>query len=187
MSDPLKVVVLVPRRGGIADRDRLWGAKLNRRTGAVPVTPPRPVLESCTRGPNVQKSTCMHEGCNAPSQVRGLCRRHWSVWNRRGWEMLPPVSRQQPVLPRWESKVERSPSCWFWTGAISRSGYGNFWTGESYVSAHRWSYEHFVGPIPEGLDLDHLCRVRNCVNPAHLEPVTRQENLRRGREARGCA
>jgi hypothetical protein len=46
--------------------------------------------------------------------------------------------------------------------------------------AHRWSYEHFVGPIPEGLHIDHLCRVRRCVNPDHLEPVTPKENYLRG-------
>jgi len=49
-----------------------------------------------------------------------------------------------------------------------------------YVRAHRYSYEAFVGPIPEGLTLDHLCRVRNCVNPEHLEPVSLKENLLRG-------
>jgi hypothetical protein len=47
------------------------------------------------------------------------------------------------------------------------------------VLAHRWAYEHFIGPIPAGLEIDHLCRVRHCVNPAHLEPVTKSENRRR--------
>lgn len=53
------------------------------------------------------------------------------------------------------------------------------------VRAHRWAYLHFVGKIPAGLDLDHLCRNRWCVNPEHLEPVTRSENLTRGYAARG--
>jgi hypothetical protein len=51
-------------------------------------------------------------------------------------------------------------------------------------SAHRWAYEAFVGPIPEGLEIDHLCRNRACVNPAHLDPVTHQENMSRGKAAR---
>lgn len=70
--------------------------------------------------------------------------------------------------------------CWIWMGSITASGYGNAWVpGMRGTRAHRITYELLVGPIPDGLDLDHLCRVRNCVNPTHLEPVTRRENLRR--------
>lgn len=72
-------------------------------------------------------------------------------------------------------------SCWLWTGAIGKGGYGNLRADKRYLNAHKWAYEHWVGPVPDGLHLDHLCRVRNCVNPAHLEAVTRAENLRRGR------
>ena len=60
------------------------------------------------------------------------------------------------------------------------NGYGQFGVDGKTVLAHRWYYESMVGPIPEGLDLDHLCRVRRCVNPAHLEPVSRRVNLLRG-------
>jgi hypothetical protein len=69
--------------------------------------------------------------------------------------------------------------CWPWLGKLS-NGYGYFWTGAHVQPAHRTSYEHFVGPIPEGLHIDHLCRDRSCINPDHLEAVTPQENLRRG-------
>ena len=66
-------------------------------------------------------------------------------------------------------------------GARMVSGYGVLSLGRGVTMlAHRWSYEHFVGPIPDGLVIDHLCRVRHCVNPDHLEPVTNEENLRRG-------
>jgi len=70
--------------------------------------------------------------------------------------------------------------CWEWTGALDRSGYGAFKDKGKKINAHRWSYLNYVGEIPGGLDLDHLCRVRKCVNTAHLEPVTRKVNARRG-------
>lgn len=76
--------------------------------------------------------------------------------------------------------VDDESGCWLWTGHVSRSGYVQFVTGGSDRQyAHRWAYEHFVGPIPEGRQLDHLCRTRHCVNPAHLEPVTPRENTLR--------
>lgn len=85
------------------------------------------------------------------------------------------------VLERFWAKVERveSSECWLWLACQDGKGYGLFWVGR-YVRAHRFAYELLVGPIPEGLQLDHLCRVRHCVNPAHLEPVTNRENVLRG-------
>lgn len=76
-------------------------------------------------------------------------------------------------------------SCWRWLGAKSHDGYARFRTSDSRtIIAHRMAYEMCVGPIPEGLTLDHLCRNRLCMNPLHLEPVTRRENLLRGFAAR---
>lgn len=65
--------------------------------------------------------------------------------------------------------------CWTWIGKLDRDGYGRL----DRMMAHRFVYEALVGPIETGLDLDHLCRVRDCVNPEHLEPVTRSENNKR--------
>jgi hypothetical protein len=68
--------------------------------------------------------------------------------------------------------------CWIWSGATEK-GYGRVVIDDKRVRVHRHVYELLIGPVPEGLELDHLCRVRACFNPAHLEPVTSQENLRR--------
>ena len=77
-------------------------------------------------------------------------------------------------------RVEPGTGCWLWTSGLWGGGYGAFFLRGKKVQAHRFSYEHHVGPIPEGLDVDHLCRVRHCVNPKHLEPVTRKVNINRG-------
>lgn len=79
------------------------------------------------------------------------------------------------------SKIDRTKDCWNWKGALSGGGYGQVHLKDNKtVRAHRLTYELLVGPIPAGLQLDHLCRNRKCVNPKHLEPVTRRVNILRG-------
>lgn len=90
-------------------------------------------------------------------------------------------SGQVTLLQRfWEHVDKAQDGCWNWTGWLRSTGYGRFYEGKRSWLAHRFSYTVFVGPIPSGLNIDHLCRNRSCVNPAHLEPVTQQENLKRG-------
>lgn len=82
----------------------------------------------------------------------------------------------------WEKvdKQSGADDCWLWLGHISKNGYGQITFNNKTYKAHRFSYQISVGEIPNGLQLDHLCRTRNCVNPAHLEPVEQAENIRRG-------
>lgn len=95
------------------------------------------------------------------------------------------VQAHERLVPRFWSRVDKTEGCWNWKGRLGHDGYGLFSIGKrDNVIPHRFSYELEVGPIPEGLQLDHLCRNRACVRPDHLEPVTREENMRRAKEAR---
>ncbi|HEY6021612.1 MAG TPA: HNH endonuclease signature motif containing protein [Candidatus Paceibacterota bacterium] len=87
-----------------------------------------------------------------------------------------------PQTRFWAYVDKRSPEeCWPWLASTSDAGYGAFSVGKRYINAHRFAYESIIGPIPDGLTLDHRCRNRACVNPAHLEPVSRGENTLRGK------
>lgn len=99
------------------------------------------------------------------------------------------------ALERFMAMVEIAPEagyagkpCWLWTGYIQPNGYGQFKPdgrrGAKISSPHRFAYEHYIGPIPDGFEVDHLCRRRNCCNPAHLEAVTVQVNRKRRDEDR---
>jgi hypothetical protein len=89
--------------------------------------------------------------------------------------------RSTPVEPRFWAKVNKTETCWLWTGAKdARRGYGSISVNGRSVGVHRVSYEMHKGPIPDGLEIDHLCRVRSCVNPDHLRAVTQRENTLAG-------
>jgi hypothetical protein len=86
----------------------------------------------------------------------------------------------QELTARFWSKVEPTGFCWLWSSALEYGGYPIYWIGDGVSRrAHRLAYEFLVGPIPDGMTLDHLCRVRRCVNPDHLEICSAGENARR--------
>jgi hypothetical protein len=122
---------------------------------------------------------CTVEDCELPRHYRGgLCYRH-----ARGSARLanqPEAPASDPVSRFWQ-RVERTDTCWLWKGEAGR---GRYWSiaGASIgrVPVHRFSYEIHKGPIPEGMQVDHLCRTPNCVNPAHLEAVPQRVNCLRG-------
>lgn len=88
---------------------------------------------------------------------------------------------RRPAIERFEEKIARTPGgCWRWLAAGVPHGYGVFYFDGRQGYAHRFAYQHFVGSIPDGWVIDHLCRNRRCVNPMHLQAVTYQVNLLRG-------
>lgn len=91
------------------------------------------------------------------------------------------LARKIPFEDQLNNRVFRDPNsgCWLWEGRL-HLGYGHWSVNKKSVLAHRHVYEKLVGPIPPGLHIDHKCRVRCCVNPAHMEPVTKKENTFRG-------
>lgn len=112
-------------------------------------------------------------------------------------DILDAIAEAAAPVPAWKTKHSLGPrpaavrfwekvdlngagGCWLWEASLFLSGYGQFQIGHTKIRAHRWAYEREFGPVPDGMVLDHLCRVRRCVNPAHLEAVTERENVLRG-------
>ena len=129
---------------------------------------------------------CSITNCEKPIKARGLCASHYQNLWRTGDPMRPLV---RAAGERALRRVDRSDpaACWVWSGAMDGQGYGHLRAGPAgagFVRAHIAAYEHGFGKVPDGLELDHLCRNKLCINPAHLEPVTHAENLRRAGIAR---
>jgi hypothetical protein len=139
-----------------------------------------------TRPYNPRGPECAHPDCGRNVKRRGWCEKHAKREEQYGETTEPherkfwaKVNKDGP-LP--EHRPDLGP-CWIWTGYVHvTTGYGQFGNSVSHGTnlPHRIAYQYLVGPIPKGLHLDHLCRVRTCVRPEHLEPVTPRENIRRG-------
>lgn len=134
--------------------------------------------------------TCSYSGCDSPHYGRGWCGMHYQRWRVHGDPGKVLHIRNDPERRFW-SKVDKTQGCWRWTGEVGPKGYGRFRVGGRGFLAHRFAYELMVGPIPDGYTIDHVrangCTSKACVKaiadehgPAHLEPVTNQENNLRG-------
>lgn len=123
------------------------------------------------------KKTCTIPGCGREHNARGWCQAHYKRWVQHG----DPLGESFPWPGRFWRKVVRTESCWLWTGATGPDGYGRSSDDSGAIRlAHRIAYVLSIGPIPDDRPhLDHLCRIRRCVRPDHLEPVTQRVNNQR--------
>jgi hypothetical protein len=153
-------------------REALWRGfcsthyQRGRRTGFLP------------RLKKPGRQECVVADCGQLAFGHGLCSSHYTRQRRYGTTDDPRPSADV----RFWSKVDRASgpkACWLWMAKRNLDGYGIFWFEARGWFAHRWAYEQSVGPVGD-LSLDHLCRNRACVNPAHLEAIPIIENVMRG-------
>ena len=142
---------------------------------------------------------CSIDGCDRLVYARTWCHTHYVRWMKyKDVTVDHRHTRRKGEAARFWAFVDKSGDCWVWTGGCSPSGYGKFWADDGRtLRPHCWAYEQAVGPIPDGLQIDHACHStdptcpggdtclhRRCVNPDHLEAVTGLVNTRRGGNAR---
>ena len=124
------------------------------------------------------KPACSIDGCQKESRARGLCIGHYTRWSK-GRPVDGPLRRytakNTPLRKRVEDRTIRGPGCWGWDGLHTKDGYATLGTSEA-RRIHRLIFTWTHGPIPSGMFVDHICRNRGCVNPAHLRLATPKQN-----------
>jgi len=151
-----------------AQRDNLSGMKRPLGPLVPPLVPPTPLGKchcGCGADTRIAKKTISAKGIVNGQPMRYL-RGHAGSWREHGGYAIDPTN-----------------GCWIWQRSTSLNGYGQVWHQGRLQRAHRVFYELYVGPIPEGLQIDHTCHNKLCVNPDHLAPVTPLENVRRTRRS----
>lgn len=118
---------------------------------------------------------CKVDGCHCAHLAKGFCNGHYQ--QHRLGKPLTAITKSLPPRERFMSKVWVTQSCWEWQPAKTGDGYGSFSFNQKVMNAHRASWILFVGAIPEGREVDHRCHNRACVNPQHLNLVTRKQNM----------
>lgn len=132
--------------------------------------------ETLTPNPEPRATACQIAECERAPKARGWCAMHYVRWQKSGDPLLVKTIVGDDEARFW-SKVSKAETCWEWIGGRDLDGYGSIAIGGVHRGAHRFSYELANGPIPEGLEVDHRCHNRACVNPAHLRLATHKQNM----------
>jgi hypothetical protein len=120
------------------------------------------------------RAQCTAEGCGQQQHAKKYCKKHYELARKSG-EIV--AAKKKSLPERFWEKVEKTDTCWNWTGQRNELGYGLMWlNGKGGYRAHRMAYELSIGPIPEGMVIDHRCHNASCVNPAHLRACTQKQN-----------
>lgn len=123
---------------------------------------------------------CEVENCENKHFSKGMCKAHYLRMYRRGNLELMRLNGYTAYEKVMIKSEEQENGCRIFKGCILYHGYGQIRDGDKMKMAHRVTFEHKKGKVPDGFEIDHLCRNRACVNPEHMEIVTHVENVRRG-------